>query len=370
MSKTINGGRTKGVSVRNLDVSYGSVHVIKNLNIEIEPGEFIVLLGASGCGKSTLLSVIAGLRDASGGQIWIGDENVTWHEPKDRDIGMVFQSYALYPQMTVRGNMSFGLRMTGGDKATIEKRVAEAAEVLQLTHLLDRKPRQLSGGQRQRVAIGRALVRQASVLLFDEPLSNLDAKLRTELRAELKRLHKQLGATMIFVTHDQIEALTLADRIAVMEGGKIRQFGTPKEIYRHPQNRFVAGFIGSPGMNFYDGEVQVSGSDAKFVGKGFELPLTGYEFSAAAVTGTKTVLGIRPEHVGTRLTGKSPFKATTPIASVEPMGAETLLWGRLGDSPLSIRVDTLQGLDDAPTVEFELDPTLISLFDAASGQRL
>jgi multiple sugar transport system ATP-binding protein len=370
MSNVTNGGRTKGVSVRNLIVSYGAVHVIRNLNIEIAPGEFVVLLGASGCGKSTLLSVIAGLRDASGGQIWIGDENVTWHEPKDRDIGMVFQSYALYPQMTVRGNLSFGLRMTGGDKATIERRVAEAAEVLQLTHLLDRKPRQLSGGQRQRVAIGRALVRQASVFLFDEPLSNLDAKLRTELRSELKRLHRQLGATMIFVTHDQIEALTLADRIAVMEGGRIRQFGTPKEIYRHPQNRFVAGFIGSPGMNFYDGEVTVSGGKARFAGKGFELPMEGYQFATAPSATTKAVLGIRPEHIGTRLSGKLPFRATTPISSVEPMGAETLLWGRLGEAPLSIRVDTLQGLDEAPTVEFEIDPALVSLFDAGSGERL
>ncbi|MBO9112476.1 MULTISPECIES: ABC transporter ATP-binding protein [Rhizobium/Agrobacterium group] len=370
MSKVTNGGRTKGVSVRNLNVSYGSLSVIRDLNIEIEPGEFIVLLGASGCGKSTLLSVIAGLRDASGGQIWIGDENVTWHEPKDRDIGMVFQSYALYPQMTVRGNLSFGLRMTGGDKATIEKRVAEAAEVLQLTHLLDRKPRQLSGGQRQRVAIGRALVRQASVFLFDEPLSNLDSKLRTELRSELKRLHKQLGATMIFVTHDQIEALTLADRIAVMEGGKIRQFGTPKEIYRHPENRFVADFIGSPGMNFYDGEVRFRGAEPRFIGDGFDLPLSGYEFAAALTGPTKAVLGVRPEHVRTRLTGQTPFRATTPITSVEPMGAETLLVGRLGANPLGIRVDTLQGLDEASDVEFEIDPSLVSLFSAGSGQRL
>ncbi|GLQ10555.1 ABC transporter ATP-binding protein [Devosia yakushimensis] len=370
MSKVTNGGRTKGVSVRNLNVSYGAVNVIRDLNLEIEPGEFIVLLGASGCGKSTLLSVIAGLRDASGGQIWIGDENVTWHEPKDRDIGMVFQSYALYPQMTVRGNLSFGLRMTGGDKATIEKRVADAADVLQLTHLLDRKPRQLSGGQRQRVAIGRALVRQASVFLFDEPLSNLDAKLRTELRAELKRLHKQLGATMIFVTHDQIEALTLADRIAVMEGGAIRQFGTPKEIYRHPQNRFVAGFIGSPGMNFYDGEVRSSRKALHFAGNGFDLPLTGYEFATEPVEPIEAVLGIRPEHVGTRLTGAAPFRAATQISSVEPMGAETLLSGRLGDDPLAIRVDSLQGLDEATSIEFEIDAALVSLFDAGSGKRL
>jgi multiple sugar transport system ATP-binding protein len=370
MEKATQKRKAKGVSVRKVRVSYGAVQVIKELDFEIAPGEFIVLLGASGCGKSTLLSVIAGLRDVTAGQIWIGDENVTWHEPKDRDIGMVFQSYALYPQMTVRGNLSFGLRMTGAPKAVIEKRVAEAAEILQLTALLERKPRQLSGGQRQRVAIGRALVRQADVLLFDEPLSNLDAKLRTELRGELKRLHKQLDTTMIFVTHDQIEALTLADRIAVMDGGVIRQIGTPKEIYRTPQNRFVAGFIGSPGMNFFEGEVQVNGSGARFVGRGFDLPLAGYAFTAAGPKPGKATLGLRPEHVGTRINGKSHFQATTPITSVEPMGAETLLWGRLGDEPLSIRVDTLQGFDEAKSITFEIDTALLSLFDAATGQRL
>lgn len=370
MDNALKKGKAKGVSVRKVRVSYGAVHVIRELDFEIKPGEFIVLLGASGCGKSTLLSVIAGLRDVSGGQIWIGDENVTWHEPKDRDIGMVFQSYALYPQMTVRGNLSFGLRMTGADKAVIDKRVTEAAEILQLTALLERKPRQLSGGQRQRVAIGRALVRHAGVFLFDEPLSNLDAKLRTELRGELKRLHKQLGTTMIFVTHDQIEALTLADRIAVMEGGVIRQIGTPKEIYRHPQNRFVAGFIGSPGMNFFDGEVEVRSAEARFVGRGFELPLTGYDFATATPMAGKAVLGLRPEHVGTRLNGQSPFQASSTIASAETMGAETLLWGRLGEDPLSIRVDTLQGFDEASRITFEIDPTLVSLFDAATGQRL
>jgi multiple sugar transport system ATP-binding protein len=362
--------KAKGVSVRKVRVSYGTVQVIRELDFEIEPGEFIVLLGASGCGKSTLLSVIAGLRDVTAGQIWIGDQNVTWHEPKDRDIGMVFQSYALYPQMTVRGNLSFGLRMTGADKSVIDKRVAEAAEILQLTALLERKPRQLSGGQRQRVAIGRALVRQADVLLFDEPLSNLDAKLRTELRGELKRLHQQLGTTMIFVTHDQIEALTLADRIAVMDGGVIRQIGTPKEIYRHPQNRFVAGFIGSPGMNFFDGEIQVRDGAAFFAGRGFDLPLTGYTFATAAPKPGRAVLGLRPEHVGTRLTGSTPFQAQSPVTSVEPMGAETLLWGRLGDDPLSIRVDTLQGFDEATSITFEIDPALVSLFDAETGQRL
>ncbi len=358
--------KAKGVSVRKVQVAYGAVQVIREMDLEIAPGEFIVLLGASGCGKSTLLSVIAGLRDVTAGQVWIGEQNVTWAEPKDRDIGMVFQSYALYPQMTVRGNLSFGLRMAGADKAVIDKRVTEAAEILQLTKLLDRKPRQLSGGQRQRVAIGRALVRQAGVFLFDEPLSNLDAKLRTELRAELKRLHRDLGTTMIFVTHDQIEALTLADRIAVMEGGVIRQIGTPKEIYRTPANLFVAGFIGAPGMNFFEGQV-VLNPEPRFIGNGFDLPLTGYAF--ATPKAGRATMGLRPEHVGIRPSGRHA-QFSTPLTLVEPMGAETLLWGRLGDDPLSIRVDTLTGLDEAPSLTFDIDPALVSLFDSESGQRL
>jgi len=370
MQNAVTRRQAKGVSIRKVRVSYGSFPVIKEMDFEIEPGEFIVLLGASGCGKSTLLNVIAGLRDVTGGQIWIGGENVTWREPKDRDIGMVFQSYALYPQMTVKGNLSFGLRMTGVQKSVIEQRVAEAAAILRLDGLLDRRPRQLSGGQRQRVAIGRALVRQADVLLFDEPLSNLDAKLRTELRGELKRLHGQLGTTMIFVTHDQIEALTLADRIAVMDGGVIRQVGTPKEIYQRPQNRFVAGFIGSPGMNFFEGEMRGQGKDIVFIGRGFELPLNGYEFASPSPRDGKVTLGVRPEHVGTRLSGKAMFQAETQVTSVEPMGAETLLWGRLGEDTLSIRVDTLQGLETAKTITFEIDPTLVSLFDAETGQRI
>jgi multiple sugar transport system ATP-binding protein len=358
--------KAKGVSVRNVQVAYGALQVIREMDLEIEPGEFIVLLGASGCGKSTLLSVIAGLRDVTAGQIWIGDQNVTWAEPKDRDIGMVFQSYALYPQMSVRGNLSFGLRMAGAEKAVIEKRVTEAAEILQLTKLLERKPKQLSGGQRQRVAIGRALVRQAGVFLFDEPLSNLDAKLRTELRAELKRLHRELGTTMIFVTHDQIEALTLADRIAVMEGGVIRQIGTPKEIYRTPANRFVAGFIGAPGMNFFDGEL-VLAPEPCFIGNGFDLPLKGYAFIDARPG--RVTLGLRPEHVGIRPSG-AHAQFNTPLTSVEPMGAETLLWGRLGNDALSVRVDSLTGLDEASSLTFDIDPALVSLFDANGGQRL
>ena len=238
------------VEIKNLDLAFGAVKVLKNLNLEIVEGEFLVLLGSSGCGKSTLLNCIAGLLEVTDGQIFIKGENVTWAEPSDRGIGMVFQSYALYPQMTVKGNLSFGLKNAKVPKPEIEKRVARAAEILQIEALLDRKPGALSGGQRQRVAIGRALVRDVDVFLFDEPLSNLDAKLRADLRVELKRLHNQLQNTMIYVTHDQVEAMTLADRIAVMKGGLIMQLGTPDEIYNRPLNLYVADFIGSPSMNF------------------------------------------------------------------------------------------------------------------------
>ena len=237
------------VSIRHLDLSFGAVKVLRDLNLDIGQGEFLVLLGASGCGKSTLLNCIAGLLEATEGQIFINGQNVTWAEPSKRGIGMVFQSYALYPQMTVEGNLSFGLKNARVPKPEIAKRVARAAEILQIEPLLKRKPGALSGGQRQRVAIGRALVRDVDVFLFDEPLSNLDAKLRADLRVELKQLHQQLKNTMIYVTHDQIEAMTLADRIAVMKSGLIQQLGTPSEIYSNPVNKYVADFIGSPSMN-------------------------------------------------------------------------------------------------------------------------
>ena len=251
------------VLVKDVSLNFGPVEVLKALNLDVAEGEFIVLLGPSGCGKSTLLNCIAGLLDVSDGQIFINGKNVTWEEPKDRGIGMVFQSYALYPQMTVRGNLSFGLKNAGVAREEIDKRIARTAEILQIQPLLDRKPSQLSGGQRQRVAIGRALVRDVDVFLFDEPLSNLDAKLRSELRVEIKRLHQRLANTMIYVTHDQIEAMTLADRIAVMKGGVIQQLDAPQAIYNRPVNRFVAGFIGSPGMNFIEGEF-VQGGQSGF----------------------------------------------------------------------------------------------------------
>ena len=271
------------VSVRDVTVAFGAVRVFDGLSIDVEQGELLVLLGPSGCGKSTLLNAIAGLLEVETGQIWIGARNVTWEEPKDRGIAMVFQSYALYPRMNVRGNLSFGLKMAKTPKAEIERRVAQAAAMLQIDQLLERRPDQLSGGQRQRVAIGRALVRDAAVFLFDEPLSNLDAQLRNELRDEIKRLHHRLASTtMIYVTHDQIEAMTLADRIAVMKDQRIQQLGSPLDIYYRPANRFVAGFVGSPRMNFVEGRLEQAANGPAFVVGNHRLPLDGYEFGVPA----------------------------------------------------------------------------------------
>ena len=255
----MDGSLNNSISINNLDLSFGAVNVLQDLNLDVAEGEFLVLLGSSGCGKSTLLNCIAGLLDVTDGQIHIGGRNVTWSEPSERGIGMVFQSYALYPQMTVEGNLSFGLKNAGLPKAQIAEKVARAAKTLQIEPLLKRKPGALSGGQRQRVAIGRALVRDVEVFLFDEPLSNLDAKLRADLRVEIKQLHQTLGNTMIYVTHDQIEAMTLADRIAIMKGGQILQLDSPHEIYNRPVNKYVAEFIGSPTMNFFKGDLSADG---------------------------------------------------------------------------------------------------------------
>src|SRR6185436_20108681 len=284
------------VLVRDLTLNFGLIEVLKKLNLEVAEGEFIVLLGPSGCGKSTLLNCIAGLIDVSAGPVLIQGRNVTSEEPKDRDIGMVFQSYALYPQMTVKGNLSFGLKNKGVPRDEIEKRIARTAEILQIEPLLERKPSQLSGGQRQRVAIGRALVRDVDVFLFDEPLSNLDAKLRSELRVEIKRLHQKLANTMVYVTHDQIEAMTLADRIAVMKNGRIQQLGAPHDIYSRPVNRFVAGFIGSPQMNFLSGELE-PGPPRVFRTGDVRVALDRYPFDERGATDGRCVLGVRPESV-------------------------------------------------------------------------
>ena len=356
------------VSIQDLSLNFGAVTVLQALNLDVAEGEFIVLLGPSGCGKSTLLNCIAGLLDISNGRIFIKGKNVTWEEPKDRGIGMVFQSYALYPQMTVEKNLSFGLRVAGVPKDEIAKRIARAAEILQIEPLLQRKPAALSGGQRQRVAIGRALVRDVDVFLFDEPLSNLDAKLRAELRVEIKLLHRNLQNTMIYVTHDQIEAMTLADRIAVMKGGVIQQLDAPQTIYNRPVHRFVAGFLGSPAMNFLEGELEAGST---FKTDGVSVPVERYAFDGPNRPTGACVLGIRPEHIAFGDAAKSmPFSASGSVEIVEPMGSDTLVWTKLGGRNLSFRVEAERTLSSGDPVQFGFDPARASLFDAATGNRL
>jgi multiple sugar transport system ATP-binding protein len=358
------------VAIRGLDVTLGRVPIIQNLDLDIEEGEFVVLLGPSGCGKSTLLHTIAGLLDASGGQVEIADVDVTWADPKDRGIGMVFQSYALYPTMTVERNLSFGLRISGMPKADIKKRVDNAARMLQLTELLHRKPAQLSGGQRQRVAIGRTLVREVKVFLLDEPLSNLDAKLRGELRRELKQLHHDLGATMVYVTHDQIEAMTLATRMAVMRAGKIQQFDAPEQVYARPANMFVAGFLGSPSMNFVRGHIRSdTGARLRFESAALQADLRDYAFAQAPSDGQPVVLGIRPEHL--RLVGAdAPCNAQATIGLIEPMGANKIAWLDAQGTLLALEVEPRALLVDGATAHVALDPEHLCLFDAASENRL
>ncbi|AXT24666.1 ABC transporter ATP-binding protein [Phaeobacter inhibens] len=354
---------TSHVSARDLSVRFGAVEVLKSLNLDIQKGEFLVLLGASGCGKSTLLNTIAGLQEATEGQIWINDENVTWREPKDRGLAMVFQSYALYPKMTVRGNLAFGLRMNKVPKAEADKLVDEAARVLQLEELLDRRPGELSGGQRQRVAIGRALVRKVDVFLFDEPLSNLDAKLRAELRVELKRLHQELGATMIYVTHDQVEALTLADRIAVMKDGVVQQLDSPEEIYRRPANRYVAQFVGLPSMNFVNGVVTESGAIQT---EDFELALDQCNLASTPAPGTEVEIGIRPEHVHPANAGGFMLD----VGMVELLGSERLIWGKVGNTSIVMRDDPDTTIRSGDQVRINLKPGAFSVFSAKTGLRI
>ena len=355
------------VEIKNLDLSFGSVEVLKDLNLDITEGEFLVLLGSSGCGKSTLLNCIAGLLEVTAGQLFIKGKNVTWAEPSDRGIGMVFQSYALYPQMTVKGNLSFGLKNAKVPKAEIEERVARAAEILQIEPLLSRKPSALSGGQRQRVAIGRALVRDVEVFLFDEPLSNLDAKLRVDLRVEIKRLHQQLKNTMIYVTHDQIEAMTLADRIAIMRDGKIMQLGSPAEIYDFPMNKYVADFIGSPSMNFIQGEIK----DQCFNVGDHKIPLKSYQAKATLNEGQQAWVGIRPEHVVVGgAVAKADHKPTVTADIVEPMGADTLVWTEFAGQPFRIRLGGTFPVASGKELPIGINASTISLFDLESEERL
>ena len=358
------------VNVKDLDIVLGGNNILKSMNLEVQDGEFLVLLGPSGCGKSTLLHSIAGFIDATEGQILIGDKDVTWADPKDRDIGMVFQSYALYPTMNVERNMSFGLRVARVPKAEIKSRVERAASMLHLTDLLKRRPSQLSGGQRQRVAIGRALVRDAKVFLFDEPLSNLDAKLRSELRRELKQLHQQLETTMIYVTHDQVEAMTLATRIAVMKAGVIQQIGSPDEIYNYPTNLFVAGFLGAPTMNTFRGKLVKDNGQTTFVGPAFMANLSSYP-NAKNIQTSEVIVGFRPENINLTDGKTSANGNSGRISLIEPLGPQNIVWLTLADgSTLSAVTDTQWHGKVGETISFDFDSARASVFDAKTEQRV
>lgn len=357
------------INIRNVTKSFGETSVLKDINLDIEDGEFTVLLGASGCGKSTLLGAIAGLDGINGGVIEVDGEDVSRIEASKRGIAMVFQSYALYPTMSVYKNMSFGLKVAGLDGAEIEKRVNWAADLLQLTPLLGRRPSQLSGGQRQRVAIGRALVKQSRVCLFDEPLSNLDAKLRAETRVELKKLHKLLHQTIIYVTHDQIEALTLANRIAVMRAGRIEQYASPEEIYERPATLYVAEFIGSPAMNFIRGSYDLEDGRPVFLFGDHRLALGDYSPAHPITPGKAVVLGIRPENLSLGKAG-SPTALPAALDYLEPMGSDWLATFDVAGTRLSVRLTPSQGrgLGSEAIVNFEISSA--SLFDAETELRL
>jgi len=350
------------VGIRDVRKAFGSTQVIHGVDITISDGEFVVLVGPSGCGKSTLLRMIAGLENITGGEIRIGERVVNNVPPKERDIAMVFQNYALYPHMTVGANMGFSLRLRGAPKSEIDQRVHRAAEILGLMPLLERFPRQLSGGQRQRVAMGRAIVRDPQVFLFDEPLSNLDAKLRVAMRTEIKELHQRLKTTTVYVTHDQIEAMTMADKIVVMHDGIVEQIGTPLDLYDKPDNQFVAGFIGSPAMNFLKGTVKVNGT-AGFVGpNGVKLPLGGVPGNS---DGRPAVYGIRPEHFTIADDG-----AEAEIVVVEPTGSETQVFAKLGGQEIVAVFRERHTFNPGDKVRLKPDPSLVHLFDEATGKRL
>ncbi len=354
------------VTFDHVSKKYGEVSAVADLNLEIKDGEFMVLVGPSGCGKTTSLRMIAGLEEITEGELRIGDRVVNDVAPKDRDIAMVFQSYALYPHMTVRDNLAFGLKLRKVAKADIEKRINEAAGILQLEKLLDRKPKELSGGQRQRVALGRAIVREPAVFLMDEPLSNLDAKLRVQTRAEIARLHQRLGTTMVYVTHDQVEAMTMGERISVMSMGLLQQVGTPQDLYDHPKNKFVAGFIGSPAMNFID--IPVGTGDLNIGGFSFQVPT---RFADSIKTAGRTVtVGFRPEHleldevvgrVGT-IRGKADV--------VEYLGNEELLHVSVGEQEIVAIVDSSHRIRPGDMLDLKLPSEKLHMFNAENGDAL
>ena len=351
------------VEIRKIDKYFGSVHILHGVEIDIPDGEFVVLVGPSGCGKSTLLRMVAGLEEITKGEIAIGGRVVNQVPPKDRDIAMVFQNYALYPHMTVRQNMAFSLKLAKAPQATIDERVGKAAGILGLDALLDRYPRQLSGGQRQRVAMGRAIVRDPQVFLFDEPLSNLDAKLRVAMRSEIKELHLRLKTTSIYVTHDQIEAMTMGDKIVVMKDGRIEQTGSPLELYDRPANVFVAGFIGSPAMNFLPATLRRAAGDAIVeLADGTRLAAPA---GAGGSDGQPVIMGLRPEHLTLAERG-IPSK----VVVVEPTGADTFVACRHEGAEFSVVFRERHDFAPGTTIHLQPDLQRAHLFDAASGQRL
>ncbi|MBX5133318.1 sn-glycerol-3-phosphate ABC transporter ATP-binding protein UgpC [Rhizobium lentis] len=352
-----------GLSIRNVKKSFGPVDIIHGVDVEIADGEFTILVGPSGCGKSTLLRMIAGLEDISGGEISIDGRVVNNLQPKDRDIAMVFQNYALYPQMTVSQNMGFALELAGAKRPEIDRKVGEAAAILGLQPLLDRKPAQLSGGQRQRVAMGRAIVRDPKVFLFDEPLSNLDAKLRVKMRAEIKALHQRLKTTIVYVTHDQIEAMTMADKIVVLHGGRVEQIGSPLELYDRPRNVFVAGFLGSPAMNFLEGTLRNSGSPALTLAGGSRIDLS---HAPGASAGRPLVLGIRPEDIA--LGGEDGVDAIVRV--VEPTGSETHVAVEVEGKELTWVVRERVELAPEQRIKLSLSSPKVHFFDQQTQQRL
>ena len=353
------------VSIRNVTKKFGKAEVIHGITCDLRDGEFIVILGPSGCGKSTLLRLVAGLEEITAGEIAIAGRVVNQFEPADRDIAMVFQNYALYPHMTVYRNMAYGLKMRRMDKDEIDRRVRNAAKILELSDLLDRKPRQLSGGQRQRVAMGRCIVREPKVFLFDEPLSNLDAKLRVQMRLEIRKLHEDLKITSIYVTHDQVEAMTLGDRLVVMDNGHAAQIGSPLEVYERPATVFVAGFIGSPAMNFLHADVSPDGR-AVVLPDAARLALNGAGFPAWA--GKKVVLGVRPEHLEMNGSGAANIRLT--VDHVELLGADTLVHGRSGDIPLTVRLPDVHRIEKHAMVPLSIPPTKLHLFDPDTKKRI
>lgn len=360
------------VKLRDIVKVYGKYVAIKGIDLDVEEGSFVVLVGPSGCGKSTLLRMIAGLETISYGELKIGDKVVNDLPSRDRGISMVFQSYALYPHMSVSSNLGFGLKITGVDKAEIEKRRDNAAEMLGLGPLMDRRPSQLSGGQRQRVAIGRAMVREPEVFLFDEPLSNLDAKLRNQTRVEIKRLQRKLGVTVVFVTHDQVEAMTLADKIVVMKDGEIAQVGTPMEVFERPQNTFVAGFIGAPSMNLIEGVVGGNGGDLFIEALGLRIGVSAADFDLPE-QGQQVIVGVRPEDIVPEGHGLRPERGVdfeAPVNFAEMLGNESLLFVNQAGQELVARMQHPVSIEPDQVVRFRLDANRIHIFDKKSENSL